>query len=326
MRHIGAALRSLTLGNESHFRNLTIFPLLSHTAASPDYLTLDAALAHGGARIQEISSEGEVEALRFINPSPLPVLICDGQELVGARQDRMINVTVLAPAAAALTLPVCCVESGRWSPQRKTLHSADRTQFAGGRRTRNAAVSASLRSTGTRMVDQYAVWADINAKSARMNVDSPTSAMADIFIRHTDQLDEFVAALEPLPMQVGAVFAIGKRIEGLELFDSPETLAAMLPKLVRSYAIDALEGATGDRSHASRTQANAFLRKTWTAHEEHYPGIGLGEELRVAGRDVVGGGLVLEEKLLHLAAFAQPERTGDDTNITHINLPRLRKE
>lgn len=324
MNHLRTALRSISLGNKSNFRNLTLFPLLSRSNARPDYLTLDAALAHGGACIREVPLEAEVEALQFINPCPLPVLICDGQALVGANQNRVINVTVLAPPAATLQLPVCCVESGRWSPRLDNLHSADHTQFARGRRVRNAAVSASLRSNGTHIVDQFTVWAEINAKSARMAVDSPTDAMSDIFAQHADQVDAFVNAFQPLPLQVGAVFAIGNRIAGLELFDSPDTLAAMLPKLLRSYALDALETVDQDRDRIGRNQATAFLRLARRAHEECYPGIGLGEELRVAGREIVGGGLVFEEKLLHMAAFAQPERAADDTNITQINLSRLR--
>jgi len=326
MSQIRAALRSLTVGKEAVFRNLTIFPLISKTAAKPDYLMLNTALALGKAHIREVSIEGDVEALKFTNQLPLPVLIVDGEELLGAKQNRVVNVTVLAPPNATLTLPVSCVESDRWNAQFGDLHCANRTHFARGRCARNAAVSAALRSAGSRTADQFAIWADINDKSARMDVHSPTSAMSDIFIHHADQVDEFVNAFKPMPMQVGAVFAIDERIEGLELFDSPDTLAAMLPQLVRSYAIDAIETANENRGRVDRHAAHAFLRKTWRAHEESYPGIGLGKELRVAGREVVGGGLALEKKLLHLAAFCRPAKTADDTNITHINLPLIYRQ
>ena len=45
----------------------------------------------------------------------------------------------------------------------------------------------------------------------------------------------------PAPRQCGAVFAIDGKVAGLELFDSPGSFARYLPKIVRSYAMDAAD-------------------------------------------------------------------------------------
>jgi hypothetical protein len=47
--------------------------------------------------------------------------------------------------------------------------------------------------------------------------------------------------ITPLPDQVGAAFIVRGRLVGAELFDSPRTFAQLLPKLVRSYGLDALD-------------------------------------------------------------------------------------
>jgi hypothetical protein len=39
-----------------------------------------------------------VPQLLFINDAMRPVLLLDGEELVGAKQNRVLNLTVLAPA------------------------------------------------------------------------------------------------------------------------------------------------------------------------------------------------------------------------------------
>ena len=61
-------------------------------------------------------------------------------------------------------------------------------------------------------------------------------------------LDEFVAAFTPVERQVGAVFFVNGRAAGLELFDAPRTWRTLAPKLIRSYALDALDQEDGSGS------------------------------------------------------------------------------
>ena len=67
--------------------------------------------------------------------------------------------------------------------------------------------------------------------------------------------DDYVRRLRIEPGQSGAVFAIDGKVEGLELFDSTETFSKMFDKLVRSYALDALE--TADRPSAVPSKSEA---------------------------------------------------------------------
>ena len=53
------------------------------------------------------------------NPLDEAVLLYDGEELVGAKQNRILNVSVLVGAGAKMPIPVSCVEQGRWA--RSTL-------------------------------------------------------------------------------------------------------------------------------------------------------------------------------------------------------------
>ncbi len=76
----------------------------------PGYTTLDDALAQGCAEITEVSDQGRVPELRFLNTGDKPILLLDGEELVGAKQNRVLNLTILAPADDAIMIPVTCVE------------------------------------------------------------------------------------------------------------------------------------------------------------------------------------------------------------------------
>jgi len=117
---------------------------------------------------------------------------------------------------------------------------------------------------------------------------------------------DYVNAFTTESDQVGAVFAIGKRVEGLELFDCHDTLTDMLPKLIRSYAIDALEtrGATPKRAKPKR--AREFLQRVIDAPVETFVAVGLGTEIRMSASGLIAGGLVADERVVHLAAFSAP--------------------
>lgn len=313
---LGETVGTLRLGPPQQCANLVMFALLQPDGSrdtARGYCLLDDALAAGTARITEISTAGSVPELQLENSGAEAVLLLDGEELVGAKQNRVLNLTVLAPPHQTIRIPVSCVEAGRWSHQTIEFAAAPRAYYATGRAKKASDVSASLRTSGARHSDQSEVWADIAAKSERLAADSPTGAMAALFEHRATSLDTFVAALPPTEGQVGALFMIGSRPAGVDLFDHPLTLAALLPKLVRSYALDALDVAALDAAAGAPTAppepeaalglAERFLRDLEQARGERYPAIGLGEDLRLHGERLTGGALLWSERLIHLGAF-----------------------
>jgi hypothetical protein len=294
----------MELGERTVFRDLTMFAVEGATDGVLDYLTLADAMRMEVAKVSEISDGGSVPELLFENSADLPVLIFDGEELIGAKQNRTVNLTILAPAGKTIKIPVSCVEAGRWRRESSHLEMSDRHHFARGRAVRNASVSHSMWRDGSRRSDQRRVWADISAKASRMEAPSATHAMAEIFDRHRTSLESFVEAFTHDEGQIGAFFAIGSEIVGLDLFDRRTTLAAMLPKLVRSYAIDAIEAGRGDDKRAKKKDAKVFLGKLAMAEVRSYEAVGLGTDLRLLTPGVVGGALAVDGSLVHLAAFA----------------------
>ena len=303
-------ISKIELTESTVFRNLTMFAIEGAMDGELDYLMLADAMRLEVARVSEISDGGSVPELLFENSADLPVLIFDGEELVGAKQNRTVNLTILAPAGKTIKIPVSCVEAGRWRHESAHLEMSDRHHFARGRAAKNASVSRSMRRDGSRRSDQRSVWADISAKASRMEAPSATQAMAEIFDRHRTSLESFVEAFAHGEKQTGGLFAIGSEIVGLDLFDRRTTFAAMLPKLVRSYAIDALEAEREDDERAKKKDARAFLGKLCEAEILDYDAVGLGSDLRLTSPGIVGGGLAVDGCLVHLAAFAADAGAG----------------
>jgi hypothetical protein len=257
-------------------------PLLAAPASEPTYDTLDAAISAGLLQVTEVGDSGRGREINVVNKRTRPVLIIDGEELIGAKQNRTVNISILVPPAADVVVPVTCVEAGRWRSMSRGFMSSSRVHFAAGRAAKSRQVSESLLAERRAVANQSQVWYAIQAKSARMRVVSATSAMSDIFDHHVASVDEYVRALSAVDGQLGAVFLLDDQPRGVDLFaHAASTCRALLPKIVRSYAIDAIErdamrGAerTAASPDALRERATTLVDTSLRSQRQRFPSIG----------------------------------------------------
>ena len=109
-----SVLAGLTIGEPLHHHNLTLFPLLWPNSQESSYTLLQQAIEAGEAVVEEVNEAGSVPNLLLNNKGHRPVLIPEGDILMGAKQNRVVNVTVLVAPLTKFTVPVSCVEQGRW--------------------------------------------------------------------------------------------------------------------------------------------------------------------------------------------------------------------
>ena len=135
-----------------------------------------------------------------------------------------------------------------------------------------------------------------------MGAQSATRAAAAMFEQKGKELDDLAGTLQPGAGQVGAIFVIRGAVAGIDAFDHADTWARVMAGLVRSYGLDALDAVQGGNGFAT-PNPRAFLDAIGTAAVESFPAIGLGRDLRVSGKGIVGGSLVVDERVVHLVAF-----------------------
>lgn len=302
MTMINAAISNITLGEPQTFANLKITPLIAAKAVTADYLTLAEAQVLGVAVVTEVSESGSVPSLLLENTSDQAVFLLDGEELVGAKQNRILNLSILVPAQTKLEIPVSCVEQGRWNRVSREFSSTERTFFSSGRARNAARVSENMRGGDGRRSNQSEVWSDIGDKMRKMSVGSTTGAIADAYDHFAGSVDEFVAGFQIVENQVGACFAINGRICGVELFDASSTCSKLMPKLVRSYALDAIDDSQSDIPEVG-VEWESFLASLGAAPADSFAAVGEGEDLRVRSDTIAGGALTARDRVIHLCAF-----------------------
>lgn len=304
---IAAFVDAVRLAPRQAVKQLTLWPLVLRGGATGGlaYAPLARALGEGWVQVDEVSDSGSVPHARVRNRGALCVLVLFGEELRGAKQNRVANATFLVGPGQDVVLDVSCVEQGRWG----------RASSARGFLSTGSLVSHVLRKKMARKVhdsrrrglgfaaDQGEVWNEVSERVQHARTASPTMAYEDYVDTRSTDLAEIRRALHAVDGQVGFVALVGERVVGIEAIGRPEVFAECFARLVDSYAIDAVDAALagGEWAGAEFREPEPFLEALRGAPTEATPSLGVGVDLRLASGRVEGCALDAAG-LVHLTA------------------------
>src|SRR5208283_5187312 len=123
-------------------------------------------------------------------------LFLEGEELRGAKQNRILNTSVLVPAQARLKIPVSCVEHGRWKRTSDYFTPSNNISPYHLRHGLKGSVARSLKAKLGHRSDQLQVWDEVRKQQNALAVKSGTAALADTYEKYEQQLAEGQKALK----------------------------------------------------------------------------------------------------------------------------------
>lgn len=317
MQHIiNEYIGGLKLGRKQCYQNLTVFALLSDYTVDSDYLTLDEALAGDLIDVVEKDEAGTVPELKVINRSNRMVLILDGEELVGAKQNRIVNTTILIAGNTTTVIPVSCVEQGRWSYKSEKFRSEKRMMASKLRARKAGQVKYSLKNRRGFRSNQGQIWDEVSKLAGNLDAESPSMAMSEIYRKKAPSLEKYVKHFELPDSQVGAVFMINGKVAGMDCFGKPETFAKVFEKLVESYALDAIDSSRNNiekTKNGSKTEAGKFIEASSGCRVEARQSVGLGTDCRLDADRSTGFALAHDKQVMHMSLFAKAAENNQQT-------------
>jgi hypothetical protein len=297
------SLPEVCIGEPIRHEALAVFPLFAPVAPAHDvdYLLSDEALAAGSVTVEEVSEGGSVPHLLVKNDADSRVLFLEGEELRGAKQNRVLNTSVLIAAKAQTVIPVSCVERGRWRYRTHQFSSEGTHSSSKLRHHLKSSVSRSLKAGAGYSSDQMAVWAEVDRVSSSLGSHSDTSALSDTFEAYSARRAEFREGLKYVEGATGVAVAVGDRVVALDVFDKPETCRKVWDRLLSGVVLDALEAPPAQQAPPAQSadvQAlwNRLRGSTW----EPAPPLGDGQEFRAdADATTHASALFCEGTVLH---------------------------
>ena len=294
------------LNYQSH-KNMAIIPIKTPPSYKFDILTLKKGFELGLAEVKECE-HSTVNTLIVKNNSVTPLLLVDGEEIIGGDQNRIVNATILIAPNSEEKIPVNCTEHGRWAYKSEFKQS----EYMANYRTRSAKEKA-LRAN---LSEQQAVWDSINDLEVSRSFSSPTQAMSESYENLKVDLDEFISNFKAVDGQTGAVIIIDGEIKGFELFLNSQIYHEYHEKILKSYLIDTdiNDSIFTIDTEVARDLIVEALSVEYAAKKSN----GLEEAFEFENSNGLGTAYIYKDELLHMSYFkneaetAKKEVTDDD--------------
>ncbi len=300
-------LEAIKIGSSVEYKNLKIFPLeISTPLTLKDFTTLDEAMDKGWLKIREVGS-GEVNNVEIKNNGKEPVFILTGEMITGAKQDRMIKADVLLPPNSGwVKIEVYCVEHGRWVSVSEEFKSG------------GLVVPNTVRQSAKVNESQSEVWAEVARTQDRLGVASGTGTVRANYEDKEVQksVEDYAKGFERIPKlsksTVGIVVTTGNRIICLDLFASNDLLNILWKKLIKSYAMDAIQG---EKSTITKQDIESFINSFEDAKYVSTGTPGLGSLLAIQSDIGKGSALVYDNTVIHIDFFPSEQSIIDDSGL-----------
>jgi hypothetical protein len=235
------------------FENLRLYPVYAKKSFSAQfntvgkYMSLKDALQKGKVKVTEKDNEGTVNSVIIENTSKDTIIILPGDIIKGGKQDRIIQKDMLLkPNSGKKSLPVFCVESGRWQSDRQVSNSRNTSSTASPefKEYKNKG-SMSLRKVVEKEEDQGKVWdkvAEINKKNKTETATKTYNAISNSadYNKRLDRYLKFFSSKFNQPDVIGVIIVSGDKVLGCDLFATHDLFALQYESLLHSYITEAI--------------------------------------------------------------------------------------
>ncbi len=326
-RSIVDYLAGLSAGPMQAHGRMIVLPLTGGKLwETPEIIGLDMAFARQCVEFREVTDSGRVPELLAINRCNKKVLILEGQELTGAKQNRTLNTSILLPENSKTVIPVSCTEQGRWNYTKKDFNITDKLVSNKMRKVLSVTVHRSLLMDKSHRSDQSKVWKNIDGYMHAFKRENRTRSYDRLFSDLKSEVEKYTEHFPPVENQTGMAVFVDGMLEGVDVIAHTEIYGENHEKILKSYIVDVLrlqmnEGRESGDDFKIRVdfstkqkEAEAVLEKFFESAERSFESVhkspGLGYEHRLSGGQTDGHFLVYKEKPLtgHLFPRTDKER------------------
>ncbi|WP_295722787.1 ARPP-1 family domain-containing protein [uncultured Methanobrevibacter sp.] len=277
------------------YKGLTIIPLETEISNATDFLTLKKGFDLGLVEVKECEVE-DVNNVIITNNAVTPLILIDGEEIIGAKQNRIVNRTVIVPPKTTMKISVSCTERGRWSYKNNHFCDFEQSDYIANSNTRRAKASALDEQS-----IQDNVWYSIDNFSHRCSIQPKTSAMVDCYEDFSQYQDEYLDYFKLSNNQTGLIAIIDNEIIGVEIFTNPEIYENYHDKIIRSYIIDSIDFKANDS--VDDDKINEIIENISKSEFIKEKSQGLGEFIKFSNNYGTGTALIYDDEIIHMPYF-----------------------
>ena len=168
---------------------------------------------------------------------------------------------------------------------------------------KSTSVKHSVESSGEYLSDQGAVWNEVHKLQDKMEVNSPTSAMGDVYDAKSIDFQEFVEAFDLVEGQKGLMVFVDGEIIGLDVVSNESAYRDLHEKLIKSYSLDSMVQKKKINTDINLDKAHKFVENILKSDISKNKSVGYGLDYRFASSLYTGSSLVYKDEVIHASFF-----------------------
>lgn len=283
-------------------RRLSVLQFSTPAVNTFDYISGPSAIQKNFVEVREVSITGSVNNLELVNNSDKYVFFMDGDILVGAKQNRVLNTSVFVAPNSKINLPVSCVEQGRWRTLSDKFRSSDYVSPDILRAKKLKAVTKNLKQGRGHFADQGEVWDTVLNYSMNLEAFSDSSDLTEMMNKKRGSLDSFIGKF-PLNKSANglAIFTDNSPLS-IDLFNRNDIYQEYFPKRLRSAATEVFnlkEKENNITEAEAKFKTLNMFDQLETMESSLHNGVGVGTEKRWDSDKIVAMELKYLEHLIH---------------------------
>lgn len=176
MEQISNCISEFKFKSPFMFNGLKLYPISFKSKSLKDYVLLDDCFDQNLVEVFELSSSGDVQNIVIRNNNEKNLLIIDGEAIIGAKQNRIAQTTIVIAPKTEKIIPVNCVEKGRWS--NTTDLNFKKSDFS---------ISPKMRDKKAELIKnqefnkiQSEIWKEVDDLSDKLNSSSNTDDLGEV--------------------------------------------------------------------------------------------------------------------------------------------------
>lgn len=270
-----------------------------------NYISSKRAIEKNFVTVKEVDQTGSVNDLMIINDSDYYVFFMDGDILLGAKQNRVLNSSVLIKPHSKTIIPVSCVEQGRWSKISDKFDKSEYTAPSFIRAKKSRSVNFSLINDMGYYADQSEVWDNVSYFLKRNKVNSPTESIDDIYTDRFVLIDKQIKQFKAVDNSNCLAVFVNGRFNHLDAFNRTDIYNEYFPQIIKSLVLEYYE-----EEITKNVNKDEIINETIKIYDSAKQlqgitkdSIGVGKERRFENDEITGFELTYENHLIHLSIF-----------------------
>ncbi|GAB4133971.1 MAG: hypothetical protein Fur0015_07170 [Ignavibacteriales bacterium] len=298
--------------------NLTVLQFATEVQNTFNYISAERATKENFIEMKEINERGSVNNIIVVNRSNEFVFFSDGDILKGAKQNRVVNASILIGPNSENNIPVSCIEAGRWrfNHNRNFNNGAgpmeidEKTRFIIDayvaptklRKEKSRAVLEKLEVGQKHYSDQKKVWDFVSDYTSDRNIESSTNDLGEVFNRRGDRLDEFIKNFTAEKDSNGIAIFIKNKLSSIDIYNRTDIYNEYFPKILKSAADEVLD-LEDIEEKLNEGKAEKMISDIFDSLEnlekKVFPGVVLGQEKRFTDKSLNGFTLEYDGHKIH---------------------------